>query len=260
MYPDFLDQPPFNLPLPTDEMLRIKRLARDLAYGALYKKWSHQFGLDLRRNLETIFKDNIAYFLEGHEDLKGFSRDLTLYLYHVWEGNIPSLETLAILGYLEDQNPQWKITSKAYSLLEEPNPQAIFISYRRQSSSALAMLIASELHRAGYQPFIDISNIYPGDQWHGLIEKEVKKSTVFIVVIGLETLEKSKPVREEIKWAVEDTQNRRIIPILHGGYSVDDLEATEFGYLKDYSLIPIKDDVSAEIESALSAIRMTLGL
>ncbi|NJL96176.1 MAG: toll/interleukin-1 receptor domain-containing protein [Anaerolineae bacterium] len=143
-------------------------------------------------------------------------------------------------------------------LLYEAPPVSIFISYRRSSSSALAMLIHAELRVEGFNPFLDIRTLVPGDEWHRVLRQRVMDASVFISVLAPDSLA-SENVAEEVAWALESPQTR-IIPVLHAGLRVEDLRAGAFPQLADKNLILLEEDRAADIYAALEQIRMVFGL
>ncbi len=224
---------PLSLPLPKDGMQRIRRLARDLAWGALNGKW------DVSNNFRFAA---VADYVD-----------------EVWGTEAISFRFLQVMGYVvfEDNN-NWALTEKAFDLLNEPPPLDIFISYSRAVSSALAMLIWAELRTDGFQPFLDIRDIALGDDWEDVLEQRVRNSNIFIPVIGHHTLD-SPYIQAEIEWAL-DTSNCRVIPVLHGGFTPADLDASPFPQLQEKNLIVIPEERALSFYNALQQIRGALGL
>lgn len=155
--------------IPSDRLEQVRRCAYDIAWGALHGYWDNFFIRSLKRDGEL----NLGKYLK---DVWGQVNDIYL---------VP--EILEAFGYLAKSTrggDTFEITEKAFLLLEKPRPLSIFISYRRQISSALAMLIWSELRVDGFKPFLDIRDINTGDIWHGMLETKVRESNVFIVILG----------------------------------------------------------------------------
>lgn len=232
-------------PLPSDLMKRVKRLAYDLAFGVVNGLWQPVVEIG-----GGSFAD--FYFMAAQE--------IRPYLDEVWGDPDPPYPALLItFGYVRPASGAiYYLTEKAFTLLEEPPPIAIFISYRRSVSSAFAMLIAAELRLVGFQPFIDIQDIPLGDKWHALVEKRVKESNIFIVVIGPESLD-STYVQKEIEWALENEQNRRIIPILHGKFTAEELKIA-YPTLQQNNLISIQNDHATDFYAALQLLKNALGV
>jgi hypothetical protein len=225
---------PLYLPLPNDGVQRVRRLARDLAWGALNGKWD---------------ADN-DFRLGSVSD----------YISQVWGDESISFEILVAFEYIiiSDHRHSWRLTAKAFDLLNQPPPIEIFISYSRNVSSALAMLIWAELRTDGFQHFLDIRDIALGDDWEDVLEQRVRQSNIFIPVIGPNTLN-SPYIQAEINWAL-DTPNCRLMPVLHAGFTPPDFNATAFPILQEKNLIVIPEDRALAFHNALQQIRGALGL
>lgn len=232
---------PLGLPLPKDPIQRIQRFAYDLAWGAINEKWE--------------------------ATLNYFRGDLTdsgprQYVQEVWDNNPPALGLMLALGYMtvaREGNPiVVQLTPKTFELLNAPPPVSIFISYRRSVSSALALYIWSELRVDGFMPFLDIRGIDPGDEWYNLLERRVKSSNIFIACIGPSTLQ-SEYCQREIQWALE-TNSTRIIPVLHGGFTPDDLPGSPFPELQLKNVIYIPEETAAAIYTGMEQLRGVFGL
>lgn len=256
------NQTPLDLPVPEDRMARIHTLAYDLAYGVIYKLWENYF----RRYDDTLTarlrpdadKLNI-YFLQkwwtskeenaenyiGIPDIASVARFM----------DIPSVDLLVTFQYLEEENGNYyRLTEKAFMLLERTPPSSIFISYNRSQSGAFALLVLTVLQRVGLNPFLDIRDIALGDEWHGLIKDEVKRREVFICLIGPNTLA-SPYVQREIGWATEDKEKKRIISIFHSGLNPENLKGGEFEDLLKLNYIRVKDDETAiDYQNALDQL------
>ena len=232
---------PLGLPLPKDPIQRIQRFAYVLAWGAINEKWDA----------------SLSYF-RGELTDSGPRQ----YIQEVWGNQPPALGLMMALGYMiiaREGNPILvQLTEKTFGLLNAPPPVSIFISYRRSVSSALAMLIAAELRVEGFRPFLDIRSIALGDEWHAILESRVRQSNIFIPVIGPTTLE-SDYVKEEVEWALENETARRIIPIVHAGFSPADLDKSPFPALAKKNPIHIREDNAADLFSAVQQLKAFLG-
>lgn len=202
---------PLSQPLPDDPAERIVRFARDLAWGALQKRWSPAPAV------APMGADGFQWLDFGRMDA---------YLAEVWDDDPPWPELLVSLGYLEITNQResgtvdYILTPRAFDLLREPaTPPNVFISYRRAESSAFGLLVVARLKAVGVQnPFIDLQ-IDPGAEWRAYLEKMVRECRYFILLIGPTTLE-SEYVREEIEWAL-NTPGCVIVPVTHNGFQRD---------------------------------------
>jgi hypothetical protein len=190
-----------NRPLSNHPMTRIRTLAKELAEGAV----------------EGVWGASILTFRGSFNDLA-----VQDYLKARWDENFPSLDLLIHNDYLQlDTNRQnssqatLHITRAAFDLLGEVEPSSIFISYRREDSSAFALLVLARLKAAGLDAFLDLT-IQPGVNWRTHIQDEVVARDHFILLIGKQTL-KSDVVLEEVEWALQSGSN--IMPIWHNHYA-----------------------------------------
>lgn len=237
-------------PAPQNPMERIHTLARDLAYGALHGLWSPKIGIAAMGGGQYEWISQM-----------GDPGPLFDYLVEKWNDKHPSADLLMSFGYVnwlerrESGTNIYTLNEKAFSLLERPNaPPSVFISYRRNQSSALGLLIVARLKAVGVEnPFIDM-NIDPGDEWHALLEKTVRQSQYIIALIAPGTLESSY-VRREIEWAL-DARGIHIIPVWHNGYTGEG-EYPEA--LSSKNAIRIKEESAEEYELAMIKLLNRLG-
>ncbi|MCC6896036.1 MAG: toll/interleukin-1 receptor domain-containing protein [Anaerolineae bacterium] len=207
---------PLQQTAPTDPLERVHTFARDLAYGAAQGKWGTKFQVNFMRGEEWY---SLTY-------LQGVDSDANFipYIEQKWENANPTSDLLESYGYLtvverfESGNKSYLLTPKAFALLEKPTiPPAVFISYARRTSSALALLIEArlKLEDRSLRAFID-KDIPLGDEWRDVLEARISASQYFICLLTMDTL-LSKPIAEEIEIALR-TPTCKIIPICHNGY------------------------------------------
>jgi hypothetical protein len=181
-------------PVPDDPILRIHHFARDLAYGVMAGDW-------------YINIDDIMSFPRLYRDVEGYEK-----LAKKWEEtNSPDPVFLDVYGYVDRSI----LTQKAFDLLNQSIPASIFISYSRKDSSAFALLLLARFKAIGMEPFLDMKDLKPGDEWHGLLQEEIRNRDYFVCLIGPHTLE-SPYVLKEIQWALD--ASARTIPIWHSGF------------------------------------------
>ncbi len=182
-------------PLPQNPLARIRVLAQELAAGTLAGVW------DI--NIRT-FRGRIT------------DQDVQAYLEQRWQGDEPHYSLLYRMDYLTEgvTKDDIALTAAAYALIEEAEPSTIFISYSRQESSALALLVLERLKNAGLQPFLDLA-LEPGENWHEGLKQRVQEREYFVLLLGTTTLE-STFVIEEIEWAL--AAKNIIIPIWQPGF------------------------------------------
>jgi hypothetical protein len=239
-----------KLPPPENSFEQIHTLARDLAYGALHGLWGPK--------LSVAFVGGGQYSWISHD---GSTGSIDEYLEEKWKNEHPPANLLVSFGYFQWLGERdtgtnvYILTQKAFSLLEQPTaPPSVFISYRRNQSSALGLLVVARLRAVGIEnPFIDM-NIDPGAEWHALLEKTVRQSQFFVALIGPGTLD-SPYVRQEIEWAAGNA-NTHIIPLWHNGYAGDgdNMEA-----LSSKNAIRIKEESAEEYELAMIKLLNRLG-
>jgi hypothetical protein len=204
-----------NRPLPTNPMARIRTLARELAEGASEKLWEVSIltrtRQDIGRNktIRTPMVPDIRKYLDKRwGDVDDFLADLLIANRYLEQGG---------------NNNQFRITEKAFALLDEVEPATIFISYKRSESSAFALLVSTKLRQADLEPFVDMS-IEPGDDWHAELKERIQASDYFVLLLGPETLT-SDITCKEIGWALEAGAN--IIPVWHNGFEYKSAEWPE---------------------------------
>ena len=242
-------------PLPKDALLRIERLARDLAWGTVNKLWGTTFHNSYYLERSTLRPNRFLEYIET-----------------VWGAveNQPTAEVLIEMGYLRTRDrtqaagtqtvtiTTLHVAKPAFDLLNRALPISIFVSYKRSTSSALAMLIWAYLQRFGLDPFLDIRSITGGDEWHTLLETTVREADVVVALIAPGTLD-SPFIQEEIRWATES--NARIIPILHDGVTPDDLQIGPYAFLSQLQLRQLPDAaVSEDYYTMLEFLRDSLGI
>jgi hypothetical protein len=242
-----LKQPP-----PENSVERIHVLARDLAFGAIEGLWTPKILVLIGPPVQPI----TWLTGEGSND-----QYLIEYLSDKWNDQQPAADLLVSFGYFnwlgqrESGTNVYVLTEKAFALLEKPTaPPSVFISYRRNQSSALGLLIVARLKAVGVEnPFIDM-NIDPGDEWHALLQKTVQQSQFVIALIGPGTLE-SPYVQRELDWALA-TPSVHVIPVWHNGYAGDGTVPEALG---SKNAIRIKEESAEEYELAMIKLLNRLG-
>lgn len=238
------DDPRYD-PLPDDVLQRIKRFARDLAWGALYEKWGVEFRIEGSESLITVLS-----FPQTANDFRN-------YIEVVWKRNCPSLELLAVMDYLDESENGYAVTQKSFNLLDQPLPTKVFISYMHAQSSALALLIRYRLQ--AINPATDIFMDYIGlthgtvEGWRSRLETAVRKSEWVICLTTNDSI-KSETIRDEIQWALED-EKRRIIPVWHNGFirpsNVSEAWLEKF---LNIQAIPVKTEDAASYDIAVDEL------
>lgn len=229
---------PLELPPPDDPIQQIHALARGLAYGAANRIWGATFLIDPND--------------EDWWDFSSGSDQFNEYL-GKWGHSRPPADLMISFGYFSIL--QWKqhgsydclLTPKAFALLEKPiSPPSVFISYKRDESSALGLLIESRLKLVDSHIGVFIDKLLePGDKWHAQLEEKVRQSRYFVCLLAPKSLG-SKYVRNEIRWALDaaETGDAIIIPVCHNGYRIGDKLPEELQENAD-EIEPLLDRLSA---------------
>lgn len=245
--------PVLTTPLPDDPVRRMTRLAHDLAYGAIGETWSPQFTYTSKSGSNFDFEPT-------YHGIGAFYA----YRHALWGGRVPHPKLLESLGHLRISDArqfstQYILTEQAFALLRQPAMiRLVFISYRRVTSSTMAMMLWAYLQRIGLDPFIDIRGIEPGEAWWVVIQQQIDDCDTFFALITHGTFE-SAVVRREIESALAGA--KRIVPILHDGYTVADLEQSPFAQLTQHNLRELRADAPAEeILAFLESLRSLLGV
>lgn len=251
---------PLEQPAPEDQIEQVHVLARDLAYGVSVGLWGTTVKVS-----STIKR--ISWSVEGGEV------SAEEYFAQKWQEDWPSAKLLKSFGYFDlfrevrlGSEYDYILTQKAFELLEQPiaTPQ-IFISYKRDESSPLALLIEARLRLAdsNIRAFID-KDIPTQTRWEKYIMDQVRQAETVVCLIGPHTLA-SPFVQDEINLAIQT--EKRLISILHHGYSFpDDAEQSPDGSsqiieeLKQWQSITVEQPPSAEkYEIAINRMLNDLG-
>jgi hypothetical protein len=238
---------PFREPIPRDPIDQIHAFAKDLAFGAIGKKWGAEFlitedGREERwinpQNGNTLHEINYKWTKEG-------------------QNRMITCGILISFGYLERVTQEirytrhkvtHRLTERAFELLNQPASSSIFISYRRSESSAFALLVLARLKAMRLNPFMDL-NIKAGTDWHARIKDEVVNRDYFICLIGPTSLE-SRYVVQELLWALE--ANTEVIPIWHNGFNDQMLVRFQKEYEQKLAKFFAKQAIRVEEESPLA--------
>ena len=249
---------PLNLPAPIDPVQRIHDFARDIAYGAVNGIWSSK--LLIRRSEGKEWWRNWDSKIEytNNEKIEVFDK----FRKEKWNSENPSAELLISFEYVTIREVKGhgsydcQLTPKAFThYLEKPfSPPSVFISYKQDQSSALALLIEArlKLQDTNINVFID-KLLQAGDDWEQRLENTVRGSRFFVVLISKETLA-SATIQKEIKWAYD--AGCTIIAICHNSYKIDVDFPTE---LKGKQAIMIERESAKHYESAISDLLNGMG-
>ncbi len=245
---------PLEQAAPTEPLERIHAFARDLAYGATKGLWGAKFVINYFHGESW----NATAYLDGIDSDANFIP----FLEAKWKDNNPASDLLQAFGYLtrlerrESGSEYYLLTSQAFQLLERPaQAPGVFISYRRETSSALALLVEArlKLRDPKINTFID-KLIEPGEDWAQRLQQTIRDSRYFICLLAPDTYAKSEWVRKELEIAHE--ADCRIITLFHQGARLDD---TLPDWLRQRQIILVERETVKHYESALNELLVGLG-
>ena len=145
-------------------------------------------------------------------------------------------------------------TSKSKPRALLPSSTAtIFLAYARQDLSIVKSIYYS-LRDAGYQPWLDVEALLPGQDWLFALEGAIKDSDIFLVFLSSNSINKRGYVQKEIKIAFEKSQLLRSDEVFLIPVRLEPVEPPEI--LRQYQWI----DYFAEggPERLMLAIRMAI--
>lgn len=240
---------PLELPAPPNAINRVEALALDLAYGVVYCGWDPVFGSESGSN--SIFHIQIN---------PNVTIKFVDYYRNKWS-EPPSVYLMQSFGYFDilskvNFQTNYLLTSKAFALLEHPpTAPSVFISYKRECSSAFALLVESKLklRDSGISVFVD-KLIKPGDDWSENIQTKIKESRYFICLLAPDTYTESEWVRKELDWAYE--AGCKIISVFHDSAALNERYPV---WLGKKQIIKVDFETAKHYESALDEILVGLG-
>jgi len=199
-YDDFLEERS-KIEIPSGDVARIRLLAKELALGVHRGLWERNLGLKYNSN---TFGGTFDGLMTRRWGRRLSHHDIVLLNAH---------------GFINLDNGI-TLTTAAFGLLEETEPNNVFVAYTHSNSSAFALLVVTKLQDSGQNAFCDMS-LVPGEEWHPELEKQIKKCEYFIVLVGKDT-RNSKPTIREITWALDN--EKIVIPMWHNGFEFVDKE------------------------------------
>lgn len=240
--PITFENTPLTDPIPTDPTERVRRLARDMAWGAVNGYWSPR--VEIKHN---FFSHTLS------DDFQNFR----VYV-EQWNDELPLIHMLSAFSYVaispEADKVVGVLTEKAFALLELPlNEPSVFISYRRQHSAAFALLIEARLRIAGNKNVFVDKMLEIGGDWRVELEQRASDCDVLIVLIGETTFE-SEWVRREVDLAASNAQT--IIPIWHPNVRRNEHTPQ---IINDRQEIRVERETAEGYETAISKLLHRLG-
>lgn len=79
---------------------------------------------------------------------------------------------------------------------------SIFISYASEDRDEVKVLY-KKLLAEGYQPWMDVENIYPGENWRSAIEKGIRNADFFLFCLSDNSARKRGHVQVELKQSLD---------------------------------------------------------
>ena len=121
--------------------------------------------------------------------------------------------------------------------------KTVFISYRREPSKFLAIIVCKELQKRGYDVFLDIDSI-GGGEFEKIILSQIAARSHFIVLLAHGSLDRCNEAgdwfRREIEYALQ--LGRTIIPILVDNFTFEISDKYLTGKLreiKNHNALPL---------------------
>lgn len=132
------------------------------------------------------------------------------------------------------------------------NKSQIFLSYAYEDREKV-IEIARELSKAGYQSWMDVQNLLPGQDWEIVIRKALEESKFILLFLSKNSIRKEGYLQKEIKSALRLAENKPegtifIIPIR--------LEPIEIpSYLKHIQVLDLDKPLGKNWEKLLFVLR-----
>jgi len=93
------------------------------------------------------------------------------------------------------------------NLARKREQRSIFLLYAREDLESARML-ASELKKHGFNPWLDIDEITPGQVWQKAVFRALEESAVALVLVSEHLMKKGGFVQKELDIALETLQER----------------------------------------------------
>jgi hypothetical protein len=100
----------------------------------------------------------------------------------------------------------------------------IFLAYSHRDRRLVTRLY-EDLRLAGFNPWLDIENLLPGERWHVTIDHAMKESDAIVVCLSSNSVSRKGFFQRELKTALEQFQSRPqghpfLIPVRFDNVSV----------------------------------------
>jgi len=168
---------------------------------------------------------------------------------------IPTEEEMLEWGFIKDQDKSYLIAQETFKLLEKPvKAPNIFVSYRRATSSALALAIEARLRLMRHEDVFIDKDIQAGEDWLQVLLNRIDACDYFVLLVDDGVFSESPYTEKEFDYALE--QGKTIIPIVHPEVNISQLPSK----LTDIQLIDCRGKASASsYEDAINRLLSRLG-
>ena len=96
----------------------------------------------------------------------------------------------------------------------------IFVSYSRRDAD-LVPQVHEYFTDSEHEIFTDINNIQMGDIWSNIIERNISKCDIFVVIVTHASLRSTEIEREVLQ---AQKENKTIVPCIHKDVSHDEIK------------------------------------
>jgi formylglycine-generating enzyme required for sulfatase activity len=83
----------------------------------------------------------------------------------------------------------------------------IFLSYAREDGESVKRLYQA-LTDAGFEPWMDVEKLFPGEQWNLAIERAIRQADFFVACISTRSVNKRGVIQKEIREALDIWQEK----------------------------------------------------
>ena len=244
-------------PIPEDIFLQVDLLARESAEGVIEGLWE-----------SSVLNDTFGYSASSATNLffgNSRNKNMVKFFSERWNNDNKLVQLMPVVGYVtiltQNARTEVRLTQKAFDLLNQASGTKVFVSYKREASSAFALLAATAMIQKGIDAFVDMQ-LEPSTQWKVELEQNIRQSDYFVIILNKETLTSDVTI-EEIGWALD--AEIPIIPIWHYGFKPDEHIPSEtpqniVSLIKDINAIQVTSESALAYNTALVELMNYFGL
>lgn len=107
------------------------------------------------------------------------------------------------------------------------NTPQVFLSYAYEDREKV-LEVSRDLAKAGFQPWMDVQNLQPGQAWDVEIRKALRASDFIIIFLSKNSIRKEGYLQKEIKSALELAENKPENTIFIIPVRLDDVEIPSY--------------------------------